>query len=159
MKQIVFDGRLGKDATINTSKNGNQYLKFSVANTSYSNGEEKTEWFDVVTFNDKLIKAKSSVLKKGSYVIISGTWDSDTSVRDNKVWLNHYVTASDINVPNLGSKPASPLAPSVAAPTVETPAITIPSVPTPSVEARLNAHDAVAANHVAVADDDDELPF
>ena len=56
MRQITFDGRLGKDAVVGTAKNGTQYLKFSVANNTFANGEEKTEWFDVTTFNDFIIK-------------------------------------------------------------------------------------------------------
>lgn len=156
MKTIVFDGRLGKDAVLNTSKNGNQYLKFSVANTTFSNGQEKTEWFDVTTFNENLIKAKSQVLKKGSYVIITGTWDSNTSVKDSKVWLNHYVTATDINIPNLGNKAT---APTVTQPTVDMPTVSMPEVTIPTVETRLNAADVVAANHAIVEDSDDDLPF
>lgn len=158
MKTIVIDGRLGKDAVLNTSKNGNQYLKFSVANTTFSNGQEKTEWFDVTTFNENLIKAKTPVLKKGSYVIVTGTWDSNTSVKDNKVWLNHYVTASDINVPNLGNKQQNALAPKVETPAVSVPTVNVPTVEIPSVEERLNS--AVEMNYVSMDNDgDDELPF
>ena len=100
MKQIVIDGRLGKDAVLGTTNTGRQYLRFSLANSSFSKNEgEKTEWFDVTTFNDFDIKYRQNVLKKGSYVIVTGTWRSETSVKDSKVWLNHYVNATDINVP------------------------------------------------------------
>ena len=159
MKTIVIDGRLGKDAVLSTSKNGNQYLKFSVANTTYANGQEKTEWFDVTTFNENLIKVKTPVLKKGSYVIVTGTWESNTSVKDNKVWLNHYVTASDINVPNLGNKQQNTMAPKVETPSVATPHVNAPTIEIPSVEAKLNESTAVAANYASVDDSDDDLPF
>lgn len=159
MKTIVIDGRLGKDAVLSTSNNGNQYLKFSVANTTFSNGQEKTEWFDVTTFNENLIKAKKEVLKKGSYVIITGTWNSETRVKDSRVWLNHYVTATDINVPNLGKKSETGNLVGVTQPTVEQPTVTMPTVEIPKVEARLNEAEVVAANAGIVDDNDDDLPF
>ena len=162
MKQITIDGRLGKDAVLGTTKNGREYLRFSVANTTFSKADgEKTEWFDVTTYDDFAIKYRQSVLKKGSYVIVTGTLNSEISTKDSKIWLNHYVNATDINVPNLGTKKEN-LAPKVDAPTVPTPSIPTPTVDMPSVEERLNTsvQNAVAANNVAVVDEeDDDLPF
>lgn len=161
MKQITIDGRLGKDAVLGTTQNGRQYLRFSLANSTYSKNEgEKTEWFDVTTYDDFTIKYRQNVLKKGSYVIVTGTWKSETSVKDSKVWLNHYVNATDINVPNLGTKKEN-LAPKVDTPSVPTPNIPSPTVEIPTVEARLNAAEeaAVKANYVAADDEDDDLPF
>lgn len=161
MKQITIDGRLGKDAVVGTTQTGKQYLRFSLANSTFSKNEgEKTEWFDVTTYDDFTIKHRQNVLKKGSYVIVTGTWKSETSVKDSRVWLNHYVNATDINVPNLGTKKEG-VAPKVDAPTVPAPSVPIPTVEMPTVEARLNASEeaAVAANHVTTVDEDDDLPF
>ena len=161
MKQIVIDGRLGKDAVLGTTKTGRQYLRFSVANTTYSKNEgEKTEWFDVTTYDDFTIKYRQNVLKKGSYVIVTGTWNSETSVKDSRVWLNHYVNATDINVPNLGNKKENGIAPKVEMPEVTTPSIPSPRIEVPSVEERLNSVEtAVNANYAMVDDSEDDLPF
>jgi single-stranded DNA-binding protein len=169
MKQIVIDGRLGKDAVLGTTNTGRQYLRFSLANSSFSKNEgEKTEWFDVTTFNDFDIKYRQNVLKKGSYVIVTGTWRSETSVKDSKVWLNHYVNATDINVPNLGNKKETTVptveGPAVATPSVQMPTINVPTVQVPTVEARLNAETKVTApkpeyTMVNETEVDDDLPF
>ena len=169
MKQIVIDGRLGKDAVLGTTNTGRQYLRFSLANSSFSKNEgEKTEWFDVTTFNDFDIKYRQNVLKKGSYVIVTGTWRSETSVKDSKVWLNHYVNATDINVPNLGNKKETTVptveGPAVATPSVQMPTINIPTVQVPTVEARLNAETKITApkpeyTMVNETEVDDDLPF
>ena len=168
MKQIVIDGRLGKDAVLGTTQTGRQYLKFSLANTTFSKNEgEKTEWFDVTTFNDFDIKYRQNVLKKGSYVIVTGTWKSEISVKDSKTWLNHYINATDINVPNLGSKKEGTVPtvemPSAAIPTVQMPKINIPSVEVPTVEARLNVETkATTTPEYSVVNEsevDDDLPF
>ena len=169
MKQIVIDGRLGKDAVLGTTNTGRQYLRFSLANSSFSKNEgEKTEWFDVTTFNDFDIKYRQNVLKKGSYVIVTGTWRSETSVKDSKVWLNHYVNATDINVPNLGNKKETTVptveGPAVATPSVQMPSINVPTVQVPTVEARLNAETKVTAPKpeytvVNETEVDDDLPF
>jgi single-stranded DNA-binding protein len=177
MKQIVIDGRLGKDAVLGTTNTGRQYLRFSLANSSFSKNEgEKTEWFDVTTFSDFDIKYRQNVLKKGSYVIVTGTWRSETSVKDSKVWLNHYVNATDINVPNLGNKKETTvptveglikniqIEPAVATPSVQMPTINVPTVQVPTVEARLNAETKVTApkpeyTMVNETEVDDDLPF
>lgn len=165
MKQIVIDGRLGKDAVLGTTQSGRQYLRFTLANSTFSKSEgEKTEWFDITTFDDFAIKYKMPALKKGSYAIVTGTWNSKTTVKDGKLYLNHYVNATDINVPNLGGKKETTGNPvgTVDGPTITIPQVPTPQVPTPTVEQRLNTAptpaQAVAANNV-VDDTDDDLPF
>lgn len=161
MKQITIDGRLGKDAVLGTTQTGRQYLRFSLANSTFSKTEgEKTEWFDITTYDDFIIKYRQNVLKKGSYVIVTGTWKSEISVKDAKTWLNHYVNATDINVPNLGTKKEG-AAPKVEVPAVEIPTVQMPKVDIPTVETRLNTSEevAVTANHVSMVDEDDDLPF
>ena len=167
MKQIVIDGRLGKDAVLGTTNTGRQYLRFSLANTTFSKTDgEKTEWFDVTTFNDFDIKYRQNVLKKGSYVIVTGTWKSETSVKDSKVWLNHYVNATDINVPKIGSQKetTTTTAPTVEGTTVNMPKINIPTVEMPTVETRLNTEtkaETPKPTYTAVVENEveDDLPF
>ena len=48
MKLISFDGRIGANGVeIKTSKTGSTYATFSVANNSFANGKENTEWFEI----------------------------------------------------------------------------------------------------------------
>lgn len=105
MRTFTFNGRLGKDAELNTANGGTQYLKFSVANNSYSkNDGEKTEWIDVVCFDPFLVKSKQPILKKGVYVIVSGELDPITinTLQDGRTYVNQRVNANFIEVPNLG---------------------------------------------------------
>jgi len=105
MRTFTFNGRLGKDAELNTANGGTQYLKFSVANNSYSkNDGEKTEWIDVVCFDPFLVKSKQQILKKGVFVIVSGELDPITAntLQDGRTYINQRVNANFIEVPNFG---------------------------------------------------------
>lgn len=105
MKSITIDGRLGKDAEILETKNGIPYVKFSVANDSYSMGQVKTEWFDVTSFDKNVIENRIKALTKGRYVIVTGTPLSKVNItQDRKVYLNQYVTAITTDIPSLGRR-------------------------------------------------------
>ena len=104
MRQIIFDGRIGRDgAEMKTTKNGKPYARFSVANRTYSNGEEKTEWFDVTWFepNEKIVE----YLTSGTYVIVSGSIRFEPKIDKNgRMWSNFYVNASSVDKPSLGRR-------------------------------------------------------
>lgn len=106
MKSITFDGRIGANgAEVRTTKGGRPYVKFSVANNSYSNGQEKTEWFDITSYDPFVIENRVKYLTKGTYVIITGTPNTEVNVdRTGKVWLNQYVTANSIDTPAFRKK-------------------------------------------------------
>lgn len=103
MKKITIDGRLGKDAEVKVTVKGTQYLKFTVANDVYSNGENKTEWFDVTTFDPFIINNKANFLKKGRYVIITGTLTSSVNATGGKIYLNQNIMADSVDTPSFGS--------------------------------------------------------
>jgi single-strand DNA-binding protein len=71
-------GSLGRDPEIRTLNSGERVANFSVATserwTDKSSGEkkEKTEWHNVVVFNDGLATICEKYLKKGSKVYIEG---------------------------------------------------------------------------------------
>jgi single-stranded DNA-binding protein len=105
MKQIQFDGRIGANgAEVRTTKGGKQYVRFSVANNSFANGAEKTEWYDVTSYDPYVIENRVKYLTKGTYVIISGVPNIEVNVKDGKIWLNQYVTASTIDTPSFKKK-------------------------------------------------------
>lgn len=159
MRQVIIDGRLGQDAVVSSS-NGRQFIKFSIANTLFKNGQEKTEWFDVTSFDDFVINKKVKALTKGSYVIVTGNWETETNVsqKTNQLYVNHRVIATDVNIPNLGKKTEETTATTakVASPSVPTPEVNVPTINIPSVEERLNSapQETFVNNEV-----DDDLPF
>ena len=105
MKQIQFDGRIGANgAEVRTTKGGKQYVRFSVANNSFANGAEKTEWYDVTSYDPYVIENRVKYLTKGTYVIISGVPNIEVNVKEGKIWLNQYVTATTIDTPSFKKK-------------------------------------------------------
>ena len=102
MKKIIIDGRLGKDSEVKVTSKGTKYLRFAVANDVYTNGETKTEWYDVMTFDTFAIEKKSEYLKKGRYVIVTGTPTSSVNTSNGKIYLNHSILAESIELPSLG---------------------------------------------------------
>lgn len=106
MKTIILDGRVGTAGTeVKVTKAGKQYARFSLANNTYTNGEEKTEWFEIISYDPTFIEKRAQYLNKGSYVIVTGNIRTEVKVgQDNKMYINHYVTASNIDTPRLGGK-------------------------------------------------------
>lgn len=97
MKVIIFDGRIGaKGAEVSATRGGKPFVRFSVANNSYVNGQDKTEWFDVTSYDPFIIDNKVNSLTKGTPVQIVGTLNTEVKVKDGKVWVNQYVTADRI---------------------------------------------------------------
>lgn len=102
---MTFDGRIGASgAEVRTTKGGKPYVRFSVANNSFANGAEKTEWFDVTSYDEYIINNRVKYLTKGTYVIITGNPNIEVNVRDGKIWLNQYITASTIDTPSFKKK-------------------------------------------------------
>jgi single stranded DNA-binding protein len=104
MKQITIDGRVGKDAQVMKTQGGKSYLRFSLANDSFVNGANKTEWFDVTSFDNFMVENRTKFLTKGRYVIVNGTLNSEVTSKNGKIYLNQYVTANNIEFPSFGSK-------------------------------------------------------
>jgi len=78
VNKVILVGNLGRDPEIRTLGSGDRVANLRIA-TSESwrdrvSGErkEKTEWHQVVIFNENLVKVAESYLKKGSTVYIEG---------------------------------------------------------------------------------------
>lgn len=78
LNRATLIGNVGKDPEIRSLNNGGKVANFSVA-TSESwkdkhSGEkkEKTEWHNVVVFNDGLVGVVQQYVKKGSRVMVEG---------------------------------------------------------------------------------------
>lgn len=102
MRIISFDGRLGSDAEVRTTKGGKPYIRLSVANNIFANGEDRTDWFDVTCYDEFIVDKKAKYLTKGTYVIVTGNVTTEVKPSNGKLWVNHYVTATTIDLPRFG---------------------------------------------------------
>lgn len=88
LNRAILIGNVGRDPEIRTTQGGTRIANFSIA-TSESwkdrhTGEkkEKTEWHNVVCFNEHLVKVIEDYVKKGSKLYIEGKirtrkWEKD----------------------------------------------------------------------------------
>jgi single-strand DNA-binding protein len=79
VNKVILVGNLGKDPESKEFGNGGRVVKFSLATSETwrdkASGErkEKTEWHNVVIFNEGIGKIASQYLKKGSKVYLEGS--------------------------------------------------------------------------------------
>lgn len=172
MRSIIFDGRLGKDAEVLKTKEGKSYVRFSVANNLFRDGEEKTDWFDVTSFDSFIIEKRAQYLKKGTYVIVTGNIITEVNVSNGNVYLNHKVRATSIETPSRGKsndehQSSKSEAPEVSVYTGGTPAVVSAApqysrqeapAPTPAASPAPAPKVSVPSEPVSNADEDD-LPF
>jgi single-strand DNA-binding protein len=90
VNKVILIGNLGKDPEVRRMPSGDAVVNFSLATTESwrdkATGErkDKTEWHDVVIFNENLAKVAENYLRKGSKVYIEGQlqtreWDDQQS--------------------------------------------------------------------------------
>lgn len=95
LNRCEFIGRLGKAVEAKTMPNGDPVVNFSLACsekwTDKNSGErrEKTEWINVVCFDERLCKTMQAYLKKGSLVRVVGKWQTRSWEKDG---VTHYRT-------------------------------------------------------------------
>jgi single-strand DNA-binding protein len=92
LNKVELIGRLGKDPEVKSLTNGSSVANFSVATSEKwkdkRSGEmqEKTEWHNIVIWNEKTIEFVDKWLKKGDLVRIEGkiqtrSWEKDGEKR------------------------------------------------------------------------------
>ena len=78
VNKVILVGNLGADPEIRRLNSGDPVVNFSIATSENwrdkNSGErkEKTEWHNVVVFNDNLVKVVEQYLKKGMKVYVEG---------------------------------------------------------------------------------------
>ena len=78
VNKVILVGNLGKDPKVARLNSGDSVVSFSLATSETwkdkQSGErkEKTEWHNVVIFNENLAKIAKDYLKKGSKVYLEG---------------------------------------------------------------------------------------
>ena len=79
VNKVILVGNLGKDPEIRTLNSGDRVANLRIATSENwrdkATGErkEKTEWHQVVIFNENLVKVAENYLKKGSTIYIEGS--------------------------------------------------------------------------------------
>lgn len=78
LNKVMLIGRLGADPEIRRMNNGDPIVNFRIATSEVwrdkNSGErkEKTEWHQIVVFNQNLCKLAEQYLKKGNIVYLEG---------------------------------------------------------------------------------------
>jgi len=79
VNKVILIGNLGRDPEIRTLNSGDRVANLRIATSETwrdkATGErkEKTEWHQVVIFNENIVKVAENYLKKGSTVYIEGS--------------------------------------------------------------------------------------
>lgn len=78
VNKAILIGNVGRDPDVRTTQNGERVVSFSLATTESwrdkASGERKdrTEWHNVVIWNDAIGKVAEAYVRKGSKVYIEG---------------------------------------------------------------------------------------
>lgn len=78
LNKVMLIGRVGKDPEVKRQQNGGMIVNFSIATSDTwrdkNTGErkEKTEWHNIVIFNEGVGKVAEQYVRKGSQIYIEG---------------------------------------------------------------------------------------
>jgi len=93
VNKVILIGNLGKDPEIRSLNSGDKVANFAIATSESwkdkNSGErqERTQWHNVVVYNQNIVKVAESYLKKGAKVYIEGQletrkWTDSASGQD-----------------------------------------------------------------------------
>jgi single-strand DNA-binding protein len=78
VNKVILIGNLGKDPEARSMNNGGEVVSFSIATSESWNDKQsgerrdKTEWHNIVIFNENLGRIAKQYLRKGSSVYVEG---------------------------------------------------------------------------------------
>ena len=92
LNKVILIGNLGKDPEVRKMQSGDSVVNFTLATSDTwrdkNTGErkEKTEWHNIVVFNDQIAKVAEQYLKKGMKVYVEGalqtrSWEDQSGVK------------------------------------------------------------------------------
>jgi single-strand DNA-binding protein len=99
-------GRMGQEPKINKSAKGTTIAKFSVATTEKVNGEDETQWHDVVCFNgtaefvEKWIAKGDQVLVEGKLKYNKYDHEKGVTIKQAVIYANEVKIAAKKNEQN-----------------------------------------------------------
>ncbi len=102
MRVLTVNGRLASDVTRQISKQGSEFINFSIANTEYgdpksSDGNTQAQWFRVTSFLPQHVKLAQH-LTKGKPIIVSGHYSNRLyqSQKTGQWNVSNEIIATDI---------------------------------------------------------------
>lgn len=98
LQKIEIIGNLVGDAEVKSGKDGKEFVSFRVAVNEGSGEDKKTTYYDISYVKSGLLQ----YLTKGQAVYVSGRLSLSAVCKDDKAYLNAYVSAKDIVL--LGSR-------------------------------------------------------
>jgi single-strand DNA-binding protein len=92
LNKVMLIGNLGKDPEVRKMQSGDSVVNFTLATSETwrdkNSGErkEKTEWHNIVVFNEGIAKVAEQYLKKGMKVYVEGalqtrSWEDQSGVK------------------------------------------------------------------------------
>ena len=93
IQKIEIIGNVVADAELKQSKSGNQFVSFTVVVNEGNGDEKRSTYYDVGTSKTGVL----NFIKKGRPIYVSGRLSLSAVCRDNKAYLNAYITASEID--------------------------------------------------------------
>jgi single-strand DNA-binding protein len=80
VNKVILVGNLGRDPEARSFANGGKVVKFSLATseswTKDGQRQERTEWHNVVIYDEKIAEVAERYLKKGAKVYLEGALQS-----------------------------------------------------------------------------------
>lgn len=109
MRDIIVNGRIAADVTRQISKQGSEFISFSIANSEFgdpksSDGVVQTTWFRVTAFDSRLVNL-AQYLKKGKPITVFGRYSNRLyqSQKTGQYGISNDIIATEINF-ELGSE-------------------------------------------------------
>lgn len=95
LNKIMLIGRVGKEPETKTLPSGGKVASFSLATSEKwkdkdGQKQERTEWHNIVIYNEGLVNVVASYVKKGSQIYVSGK--SVTRKWQDKSGVDKYTT-------------------------------------------------------------------
>lgn len=92
LQKVEIIGNLVSDAEVKSGKDGKEFVAFRVAVSEGAGDEKKATYYDVNYVKSGLLQ----YLRKGQPVYVSGKLSISAVLKDDKAYLNAYVSAKDI---------------------------------------------------------------
>src|SRR3954449_8594982 len=95
VNKVILVGNLGKDPELRSMQNGGKVVSFSLATSESwkdkNSGErqERTQWHNIVIFNENLGAVAEKYLKKGAKVYVEGQQETRKWQKDGH---DHWTT-------------------------------------------------------------------
>lgn len=94
LQKVEIIGKVVADAELKQSKNGNQYVSFTVVVTEKMGDEKKSTFYDVGYGRTGIL----NYVKTGRVIYVSGRLSLSSICKDGNAYLNAYVSASEVDL-------------------------------------------------------------